>query len=222
MKNKLINIGKSTLTIFAFFFLYAMIGNSLINLTNNLIAKKYLENFVQLGLSCGLIYFFREELKKDVSNAKSNYKKMLKYTVIFILAMIGTSIINEIIFKYTNVIPQNELSVRTFIRDFPVNAIISAVIMAPFYEEIIVRLNLKKCFKHKWTFIIFTGVLFGSFHMIAATSKIEMLYIIPYSILGISLSYIYSDSNSIFYSMMFHTLNNLIRILLIFIGLGGF
>ena len=79
-------------------------------------------------------------------------------------------------------------------------------------------LNFKNIFTKKWIFILTTGIFFGSLHLLSIKSSLEILFIIPYSILGITLSYIYRDSKNIYLSILFHALNNAISLLLVLFG----
>jgi len=219
MKVSIKKIGKSSLILIGFFFTYALIGTYFIGFSNNETIKQYIENAVQFVMCIGLIFLFNKELKEDLTHfKKTSFQKFLKYLLIYLFAFFISSLINNTIYNHFEILPSNEIAVRKFIKAFPINGVLSAGLLAPFYEEIIIRLNRKNIFKRKWTFIIFSGILFGSFHMISAMSSIELYYILPYSILGICLSYIYCDSEAIYTSIGFHAINNLIQILLIFGG----
>ena len=89
---------------------------------------------------------------------------------------------------------------------------------APFYEEVLFRLNFKNLFKNKIVFSIFTGLIFGSMHLISAKSLIEIPFILSYSIAGFALGYVFYDTNNIFTSMFFHFFNNFLSLILTIIG----
>ena len=91
-------------------------------------------------------------------------------------------------------------------------------IFAPFQEELVFRLNFRNLFKNKIVFSIFTGVLFGSMHLLVAESLIELLYIVTYSIMGFVLGYMYFDSDNIYTSMCLHAFNNTFALVITIIG----
>ena len=96
---------------------------------------------------------------------------------------------------------------------------ITSALIAPIIEEIIFRLNFKDVFKNKNMFIIFTGVLFGALHLMSSTSLIELVFIIPYSCLGIAFSKIYAETENVFPSIIMHILHNSFTLLIILGGL---
>ncbi|MBQ6841438.1 MAG: CPBP family intramembrane metalloprotease [Bacilli bacterium] len=221
MKEKLKNLGKSTLIIFSFFFLYI----SLISLS-----FKYIANLSETALlyidilflsicSIYLIFIFNKDLRNSFKPFIKNFTKSLKkYIGIYLLTYILVIISNNLIIKFVSEMATNEAVNQNAVLTSPLTAIISTCILAPFYEEVLFRLNFKKIFKNKWKFILTTGIFFGSLHLLVAKTTLELLYIIPYSLLGIVLSYIYYDSNNIYNSIFFHALNNIIQVILILIG----
>ena len=88
---------------------------------------------------------------------------------------------------------------------------ILTVFYAPLIEELIFRFGISNLIKNKWLFIIISGVLFGSLHVIdKMTSLMDILYIIQYSALGICLAYFYKKTNNIFVSIGVHFCQNLL------------
>ena len=81
-------------------------------------------------------------------------------------------------------------------------------------EEIIFRLSPSKMFNNKYVYIIFSGLMFGFAHVFLS-SGIQMLYILPYTSLGIAFSSIYAKEQNILCSILMHSLHNLICILII-------
>ena len=93
------------------------------------------------------------------------------------------------------------------------------IIISPIVEELMTRTILKDAFKHQIVYILLSGLIFGSLHMISIGNNFfQLLFVIPYSALGCAFAKIYADSNNIWTNIFFHSLHNLICILLIFIG----
>ena len=218
MKNWLSNFGKDALIFTSFFFLYALLYSLAFPLVKNCSETliQLLDIFILFFLSLWLFVIYRKKLSEQIRTLnKDFFKKLLFYIFIFVLANLVVFCINNLIYFVTQNIATNEALNQNKIATTPITSFISVCILAPFYEEILLRLNFENLFKKKWTFILTTGIFFGSLHLILLESASEFLYIIPYSILGITLSYIYKDSNSIYYSILIHALNNITQTILV-------
>ena len=173
------------------------------------------------GITFGTIIFLtRKKWTGEWNNFKKNKKQYIplaiKYWVMgFIYMFISNLLINTVILK--NISP-NEAANREILNAYRYYAIISTAIFAPIIEETIFRLDFKGLFKTKNSFIFFTGILFGAMHLFASTSLIELIYIIPYSCLGIAFSKIYAETDNIIPSIMMHIIHNSLTL---FIILGG-
>jgi membrane protease YdiL (CAAX protease family) len=67
----------------------------------------------------------------------------------------------------------------------------------------------------KWVFIITSGIVFGLLHVITSFDYLyDLLYIIPYSSLGIAFALIYYRTNNVFSSIFVHALHNTILVIL--------
>ena len=112
--------------------------------------------------------------------------------------------------------PTNEEVNRQILLSSPISSIISLVLIAPIIEELITRKTLKDVFKNQYVFIIISGLIFGSLHLLVASSLIELLYIIPYSMLGCAFAKIYYKTDNIWSNITFHSLHNFLAIIYIF------
>lgn len=218
MINKTKEFIKSVSIFIGFFFVYSLIYTFFYNKlkTLSIYLIQIFDITVLIVLSIILFIIFKKELLEQIKNFKIKHLK--KYFIIYTTAYILLIIANYLIYNFANSLATNEAINQSLIKEFPLLSFISMCILAPFYEEILVRLNFQKIFKHKWIFIISTGIFFGSLHLLAAQSANELIYIIPYSILGIALSYIYKDQENIYYSILFHSFNNIIQVILILFG----
>jgi membrane protease YdiL (CAAX protease family) len=101
------------------------------------------------------------------------------------------------------------------------------VIMAPILEELVFRKAIFKQFKNKYLALIVSSLAFGMLHVISSALLVfinitngeatffdfvlELIYVIPYSLMGFALGIAYIKSNKNIASSMFaHFLNNLI------------
>lgn len=94
-------------------------------------------------------------------------------------------------------------------------------ILAPFIEELIFRKAFKDAIKSKWLFVLTSGIVFGCLHVVGSISSLyEILYIIPYSSLGIAFALAYHETDNIFSSIFLHFLHNTIVMSLVIFGMG--
>ena len=113
--------------------------------------------------------------------------------------------------------PVNEEINQSLLIKLPVYSFITMIMIAPIIEELMTRVILKKYF-NKYVYATLSGLFFGSLHLLSITSLIEVLYIIPYGALGFFFALMYSKTENIWTSITFHSLHNLIALLLFFIG----
>ncbi len=111
----------------------------------------------------------------------------------------------------------NESLIREYIDKYPLYMFFSSVIFAPAIEELLFRKSIKNIFKNKYLFIIISGILFGISHVTNFRDINELLFSIPYIIMGIDFAYIYHKTNNIFTTMTFHLGHNLILLIIRFI-----
>ncbi len=109
---------------------------------------------------------------------------------------------------------ENEQLVQGMITDFPLVMLLNAGVIAPIIEELVFRKTFRDTIKGKWAFILTSSLVFGFMHVLVATSLIEMIFIIPYTLLGMAFAYMYYDTDSIYTSILAHILHNTILILI--------
>ena len=120
-----------------------------------------------------------------------------------------------IIFITGGTIAGNEEAVRDMIDKVPLYMAFSTIIYAPFTEEIIFRKCIKDVIKNKWLYILMSGFIFGGMHIIGAATKLtDILFIIPYSSLGLAFAYTYYKSDNIFSTITMHLIHNTLAFLL--------
>ena len=164
-----------------------------------------------------LIFMYRKVLKKDLKDFFKNFGNYsdiaIKYWILGFIAMVVS---NKIIISLFPIeIAVNEQGVREIIKSIPFISFFSICIFAPISEELIFRKAFKDCFKGKWLFILMSGFVFGLLHVIGSFNSLyDLLYIIPYSSLGISFAYIYYKTDNIFSSIFVHCMHNTILVIL--------
>lgn len=191
-------------------------------LPNNLkIAIMFLIN---LSLMIMLFIFYSKSIKENFKDFKSNFKTYIKdnfkYYVIGLLIMIISNIIISFFIEGNST---NETLIREYINIMPIYMIFSSCIYAPFTEEMVFRKSLRNCFNNKVLYILLSGLIFGSMHLLSASNLVELVFLIPYSSLGCVFAYMYYKTNNIFVPMTFHMVHNTIIVInyLLMLIIGG-
>lgn len=186
---------------------------------NNLVLANISTIFADLLILFIFIIIFRKKLIPDFHKFKKNYKSLInnnfKYWLIGLFLMIFTNLIISIIIGD---MPTNEELNRNILLSMPISSIISMVITAPIIEELITRKAFKDAINNQYFYILFSGFIFGSLHLLVAENLLEMLYVIPYAVLGCAFAKIYYETDNLWTNIFFHSLHNLIAILIIFTG----
>ena len=168
-----------------------------------------------------LIFIYKKEfidnLKDFLKNNKEYFKKYFKYWILIVVLM---GISNYIVSFFTsNNVSENQQAIIDMLKRYPIYTFFITVITAPFIEELVFRLSIRKLFAHTdILFIIVSGLLFGSLHVIGSVQSIyDYLFIIPYSIPGFIFAYIYTKTNNICVPISLHFIHNGVMMLLQFL-----
>ena len=171
----------------------------------------------ELLITIIFVYLYRKDFKgkfKELKNDKK--KKKIKDSVkCWIYGLLGMMFFNIILSYIIGDIAENESLNREVIANTSIYAIISMAILTPICEETLFRLSVSKMFDNKFIYIIFSGIIFGFAHVIG-TEGLQTLYILPYTVLGISFAYIYNKYKNIYCSIFMHMLHNIFCLILIF------
>lgn len=216
--NKFINIkellkGILIFILFCFSSLFQLIPITLFNIKRTTSNSIILSTFSNICLLIILIIIYRRELIKEFKLFKKNLLENLdtgiKYWLIGLLVMMISNIIITYILGLNQA--QNEQAVQKMINKMPIMMLITAGFIAPITEEITFRKTFKNIFLNKYLFIILSGLVFGSMHVITSYSNpLELLYIIPYGSLGMAFAAMYYKTDTIYTSISMHMLHNTI------------
>lgn len=180
----------------------------------------YLIIYLVLAISFSLIYI--KDLIHDFRDFKKNYKKYLKiafkYWIKGLFIMLACSFLFSIINLDNNV---NQSTNENLLKQYPFIQIILSTILAPIIEELVFRRSLKNISSNIHIYSYISGIIFAFLHLITSLSNpFMLLYIIPYSAVGISFGYIYKKTNNIYSSMFIHSIHNALALLQLIL-LGG-
>lgn len=223
------NIAKGFLAIIIFFTLSA---TGILYIPLYILDMKYSDTFLTIYsiLANFLIIFIiirifkielEESFKDFIVKIKYYFKEYLKYWIIAYLLMIASNILIQ---PFIGGMAKNEKAVQGIIQTDPFYALVATVIIAPLLEELIFRFSIRKIIYNDWVFIVLSGLVFGSMHIIGqATCWQDWLFILPYGIPGSVFAYAYVKSKNIFVPIMLHAIHNgfsvSLQILLLFLKL---
>lgn len=156
---------------------------------------------------------FASNFKDFVNNFKNYIKKYIEYWALaFGLMIVSNFVITSIL---PDAVATNQENINSILGVAPFYMIVSAVIYAPFLEETIFRLSIRKIVKNDKLFIFLSGIIFGGLHVISSFNNIiDLIYIIPYSIPGFVFAYTLVKSKNIFVPMSLHFFHNGFTILM--------
>lgn len=166
-----------------------------------------------------LFVLFNERFKRDIKILFKNFKVYFKYEIHVFLRYYWIYLLSNIcivsLMKYLGKDPQssNEAALDTF----PIWATaFLAIFIAPVTEEGLFRWIIRKITDKKWVFIFLSGIIFGLIHINywGEQDWIQVVFIVPYSIMGMMLAESYYKTNNLFASSLLHATINLLAVLL--------
>ena len=206
-------------------YLVAMLFN-LVGINYNTFNYKdytYFNVLIELILFVVVMLLYNKEFKKDYKifklNFNDNIRKIISYFALFMGLKIGTALISSILsfaLNFTLGESENQEAVMKLVSAEPLLMIINTCILAPFVEEGIFRLSIRKVFNNKYLFILVSGLFFGMMHIFPTDlpTSLALIYSITYVAMGFYLAYIYTETENIWFVIFIHALNNLFSMIL--------
>ena len=168
-----------------------------------------------------LFVLFNERFKRDIKILFKSFKVYFKYEIHVFLRYYWIYLLSNIcivsLMKFLGKNPQS--SNEAVLDTFPIWATaFMAIFIAPVTEEGLFRWIIRKITDKKWVFIFLSGILFGLIHINywGEQDLIQVLFIVPYSIMGMMLAESYYKTNNLFASSLLHGTINLLAVLLRF------
>ena len=229
MKDNVKNIFKLIISFVLFFnlslviaYIFKLVG---INYSNfNYIDYACLNTFIELIMFVVVLLFYKKYLKKDLVlfklNKKDYIKKIISYFLIFLVVKYGVALFSSLLLVMLGsdlVTSENQESVVTLAKTLPFMMMISTSLLAPFVEEGIFRLGIRKVINNKYLFILVSGLIFGFMHIFPTELPLYVALIesLNYVTMGLLLAYIYNETDNIYVVVIIHALNNLLSMLMI-------
>ncbi|MBR3660977.1 MAG: CPBP family intramembrane metalloprotease [Bacilli bacterium] len=222
MKNSLKNLGIFIILFFIFLYkdIFYLIPLKVLNINFDTLSYN-MQIFLSICSSLILVIIFiiiyYKYLKEKFIEYKKNISNFLdlglKY---YLVGLFGMFIFNILIMLFSPVKEaNNEVLVQEMLKKAPILSFISASILAPFLEEMLFRKSFGDIFKNKKIMVIASGLFFGFLHVIfSIKTPWDLLYIIPYGMLGGGFAYTLYKKDNIFIPITFHFLHNSILIIL--------
>lgn len=183
----------------------------------------YLNLFADLFFVAVIVLIFKDSLKEQWNDFKKNIKENLKYSlVIGFLLLFGFNILGGMITLLLggDSLSQNQSMINELLKDHVIVIAFVSVFCAPIVEELLFRgtifawaYEFNSIFAH-----CLSAFLFGFIHImqaILAGNSAEWIQVIPYTLMGFALSYLYEKRNNIFVPMLVHGAYNFISIIIV-------
>ena len=229
MKDNVKNIIKLIISFVLFFYLSLVIAYIFklvgINYSDfNYIDYACLNTFIELIMFVVVLLFYKKYLKKDLVlfklNKKDYIKKIISYFLIFLVVKYGVTLFSSLLLVMLGsdlVTSENQEAVVTLAKTLPFMMMISTSLLAPFVEEGIFRLGIKKVINNKYLFILVSGLIFGFMHIFPTELPLYVALIesLNYVTMGLLLAYIYNETDNLYVVVIIHALNNLLSMLMI-------
>lgn len=166
--------------------------------------------FMEFIIILCIFFLFQKEITNSFKDIKKNnlkyFKKYLKYYLLAVIVMISS---NALISILGGGISENESSIRTSFQVSPIYIFVASVIFAPILEEFTFRGCFRAIFKNDVLFILTSGLVFGSLHLITMPlNALFPIYLLSYSSCGFAFAYMLAKTNNIFVSTGFHFMHN--------------
>lgn len=215
------------LAIFAYFTLSSLealpfsIAHVNIDTIPNYVKIGYLMIYEILSMSI-ILLIFHKKIERDFEDIlihhKEYYSKYIKVWLIGLMVMLLSN--SFIIFILQNDMSGNESAVRSLFQISPLYIYLTSTLYAPCVEELVFRQGICNILGRNRLFILVSGIVFGGLHIIGnIQTTTDILYLIPYSSLGIAFAYMLYKTDNIFVSMGFHFLHNGLLVSLQFLTL---
>lgn len=214
-KTRIINItkGLSVVTIYFLFSIFSTLPLNLLHINYDnlpLLIKEIYSFSTELIMLIIIFLIFKKQFKTAWQDLKKNhlnyFSKYFKFYILGIFLMISA---NALINILGGQMSGNETAIRDQFSLAPIYTFCSAVFLAPLLEETVFRLAFRNIFKNNFIFIVSSGLIFGSLHLLSGISlQFLPLYLVSYCSFGFIFAYMLAKTNNIFVPIGFHTMHN--------------
>ena len=204
------------ISVVALYFIFSLFKNLPLEILNihyenlNITAKIIYNLSAEIIMILIIYIIFQKEISNAIKDIKKNHLTYFKkYLKVYLLGVFIMMLSNMIIMALGGGSSENETLIRNEFQLYPVYIYISSVFLAPVLEESIFRLGFRAIFKNNTLFILASGLVFGSLHLMGMPfDNLFPIYLLSYCSCGIAFAYIMAKTNNIFVSMGFHFMHN--------------
>lgn len=216
MKDKIKSMGLFILLFLLFLFsdLIYILPMDLLNIDYNSLSynvQTLCSLISSLILGIFIILIYKKYLKEKLIDYKKHFNEYIDLGMKFwFLGLIGMSVTNILIGTFSPVQEaNNEVLVQEMLKQAPFLSFLSAAFIAPFLEEMLFRKSLGDIFKNKKLMVFMSGLIFGLLHVVfSLQTPWDLLYTIPYGLLGSSFAYMLYKKDNVFIPITFHVVHN--------------
>lgn len=151
-----------------------------------------------------------KSFKKDVKN------KWLNVLIVTVSLLVAEYFINLLLIHITKANPSGQDLLQVFLKRNIFTFILYSCLFIPILESLFYYYPYKNISNKKLGFV-FSAIVFAAFHMLNANHLIELLYIIPYSLMALSFGYGLYKTNNIYVTILIHIINNIVAVMLLLI-----
>lgn len=217
-----------TLAVFLCYFLYTTVVSGVLSAIG--VSDGTVISFVaDIIFFIGIVYVYKDNLKKDLSDLKNNYKiskiikTVLMWVVIIFVFNILMGILTEIIFPNAASIQdgntQNVFELGSIKLGY---TIFKTMLFAIVAEELLFRESLSAVINNEWSFIIVSSLIYAFVNIVynLETSSLLMLDFLTFFLPALIFSYAYVKNNrNIFILMLIKFVYQLIPLTILLLGL---
>lgn len=182
-----------------------------------------LTNFIiYLLLAIGLIFINQTKLVDDYQTLKKDRMAILNVFVSFIIVYLASYISEFLVSLIEEVTSDNQMQITALLKsNYGLLMFLSAGIFGPLCEELVFRAGIMDIFKKREIGIVVSSFIFALVHIVSSIGQYSftsiIIMFIPYLASGLAFGFIYYKSKSIWYSIIAHSLYNILAMVLILI-----
>lgn len=160
----------------------------------------------------GALYAFKDEFKRGFRETRKHPGKFLLSILGFwLVSMIASGVINNVIVNFLNVETPNNDAQMTLWKNAPTYLCFSMLIFSPIIEELALTIATKKIIKNKWFYLLASGLLCGVLY-VAFSATGSYLFMISYFVQEVVWAYAYLKTENALVPIGIHLIQNIITI----------
>lgn len=178
-----------------------------------------------LGFMILMMWVCRDCLKTGLRKIIDRPVKFIVYTILGILMILAVNILLSLVvaWLFSTSSSMNQQNIETQVVLQPYLMVFVTCMFAPIVEECVFRGSVYQYLSVRWNEIaamLISSAMFGFIHVMSSISSgsvAEIGYFFLYMFMGFVLSYAYKKTDTIYSSIIIHTINNGFAILMMYL-----